>query len=181
MKNKFLLIGVFIFAFAVSAYAVNGSNNPEIGNQAQQQAQTANQGETSRAQVANAVQEMLQVAERNEEFGQQIKTIAQNHNQNQEKIEASLQKTQGRGGFVKFFVGPNYNEINNIKEILDINEEQVNQLNQIKNQLINQADQQQLKEQVRVLEQANLEVESSLEVEKKGFSLFGWMFRLFAR
>lgn len=95
MKNKFLLIGVFIFAFAISAYAVNGSNNPEIGNQARQQAQTTNQGETSRAQVANAVQEMLQVAERNEEFGQQIKTIAQNHNQNQEKIEASLQKTQG--------------------------------------------------------------------------------------
>jgi hypothetical protein len=240
MKNKILVVGVFVFIFilATNMYAIaqNGDTgmgnqmqqriqidnqsendqiqtqnreqvqlemNVEMGNQVQQQNQVQNQGETSqlqnseqqqtqtqknlslneqrRSQVANAVQEMLQVAERDSEMGQQIRIIAQNQNQNQEKIEDSLQKVQSRSGFVKLFIGQNYAEINNIKKMLMQNKEQIEQLNQIKNQLVNQDDQQQLNEQVQVLEQTNLQVGSSLEAAQKGFSLFGWMFRMFAK
>ena len=175
----------------------------EAGNQVQNQNQTQNQGEVKqlqnseqqqtqsktgsalseqrKSQVANAVQEMLRVAERNDGVGQQIKIIAQNQNQNQEKIEASLQKVQNRSGFAKFFIGANYGEINNAKKILEQSQEQIQQLNQIKNQLSNQGDQQQLVEQIRTLEQANLQIENSLETDQNGFSLFGWMIRLFSK
>ena len=171
------------------------------GNQVQNQNQVKNQGEANqiqtsgqqgtqsgsavaqqrRSQVANAVQEMLQVAERNGGIGQQVKTIAQTQTQNQEKLEASLQKVQSRSGFAKFFVGPNYGEINNAKKILEQNREQIKQLNQIKTQLSNQGDQQTLTQQIQTLEQANLEIENSLGTAQKGFSLFGWMFKLFSK
>ncbi|MFH0955627.1 MAG: hypothetical protein V1801_00190 [Candidatus Falkowbacteria bacterium] len=175
------------------------------GNQVQNQNQIKNQGETNqiqnseqegtqnknkagsvvaeqrRSQVANAVQEMLQVAERNGGIGQQVKTIAQTQTQNQEKLEMSLEKVQSRGGFAKFFVGPNYGEINNAKKILKQNREQIERLDQVKNQLASQGDQQQLAEQIKTLEQANLEIENSLGTAQKGFSLFGWMFRLFSK
>jgi len=137
--------------------------------------------EQRRSQVANAVQEMLQVAERNGGIGEQIKTIAQNQNQNQEKIEMSLQKVQKRSGFAKFFIGADYGEIKNAKKLLEQNQEQAQQLDQIKNQLLNQSDQQQLTEQIKALEQNNLQIEDSLETSQKGFSLFGWMFRLFSK
>jgi len=178
-------------------------NGNEEGSQVQNQNRVQNQGEVTqlqnnkqqqtqsqtgsalaeqrRSQVANAVQEMLQVAERNGGIGQQIKTIAQNQNQNQEKIEASLQNVQNRSGFVKFFIGANYGEINNAKKILAQNQERIQQLNQFKNQLSNQVDQQQLTEQVQTLEQANIQIENSLETAQNGFSLFGWMFRLFSK
>ena len=135
----------------------------------------------ARSQVANAVQEMLQVAERNGGIGEQIRVIAQNQNQNQEKIENSLLQVQSRKTFTKFIVGPNYGEINNAQKMLEQNRQNLEQLNQIRNQIVDQVDSQQLLEQIQVLEQANLEIEDSLESAQKGFSLFGWLFKVFSR
>ncbi len=134
-----------------------------------------------RSRVANAVQEMLHVAERNGGLGKQIRTIAQNQNQNQERIEANLERVQSRSRIVRFFIGPDYSEINNADSILRQNREQIEQLNQIKNQFTNQSDQQQLTEQIRVLEQANSQIEESLTSEQRKFSLFGWLFRSFSK
>lgn len=211
MSIKLLMIGVLtmIFTIASSAYAVgpNSKNETETGIQAQQQTQTANQGEANkiqaqnvvqqetqsqnksdsvtaeqrRSQVANAVQEMLQVAERNDGIGQQVRIIAQTQTQNQEKIEASLQKAQSRSVFARFLIGPDYGEINNAKKLLEQNREQISQLNQVKDQLANQGDAQNLIQQIQTLEQANVEIENSFRTAQKGFSLFGWMFRLFAK
>ncbi|MFH1890490.1 MAG: hypothetical protein ABIJ91_02925 [Candidatus Kuenenbacteria bacterium] len=137
--------------------------------------------EQRRSEVASAVQEILQVAERDSGVGQQVKIIAQTQAQNQEKLEASLQKVQNRSGLVKFFVGPNYEEINNAKNLLEQNREQIKQLDQIKNQLTNQDDQQKLTEQIQLFERSNQEIENSLDISQKGFSLFGWLFRLFTK
>ncbi len=134
-----------------------------------------------RSQVANAVQEMLHVAERNSNLGQQIRVIAQSQNQNQEKVDANLERIQSRSRILRFFIGPDYNEISNANGILEQNREQIEQLNQIKNQITNQSDQQQLAEQIQVLEQANLQIEESLIPEQRKFSLFGWLFRSFSK
>jgi hypothetical protein len=131
-----------------------------------------------RSQVANAVQAMLQIADRNGGIGQQVRVIAQSQTQNQTKLEANIEKIQSRGGFAKFFVGPNYGEIKNAQKTLEQNKEQIRQLNQIRVQLSNQGDQQQLVAQIRILEQANLEIENSLTDAKGGFSLFGWLNKL---
>ncbi len=167
---------------------IQNKDSTSTGSQVQnkEQVETKNQmGSTTstqrRSEVANAVQEMLQVAERNGGIGQQVKVIAQNQTQNQEKIEASLEEAQSRGDFAKFFIGPKYSEINDAKELLAQNREEIKQLNQVKNQLMNQADQEKLLEQVQVIEEANLEIENSLDEAQKGFSLFGWAFRLFSR
>src|SRR3989338_1570659 len=161
----------------------NSSANPK-----NQNSQTTKESETSlqvaeqrRSEVASAVQEILQVAENDNGIGQQVKIIAQTQTQNQEKLEISLQKVQSRSGFAKFFVGPNYGEINNVKKLLEQNREQIKQFGQIKNQLANQDDQQKLTEQVQLLEQSNQEIENSLNVSQNGFSLFGWIFRFFAK
>ncbi|MFA5124875.1 MAG: hypothetical protein WC473_03610 [Patescibacteria group bacterium] len=134
-----------------------------------------------RSQVANAVQELLQVSERNGGIGEQVRVIAQSQNQNRENLEASLEKVQNRSGLAKFFVGPDYGEINKAQKFLEQNREQIQQLNQIKDQFVNQGDQQMLIQQIQILEQADLEIGNYLGTAQKGFSLLGWMFRLFAR
>ncbi len=100
---------------------------------------------------------------------------------NQGELETSLQKVQSRGGLAKFFLGPDYGEINNAKKLLEQNREQIKQLDQIKSQLANQADQQKLTQQVQLLEGTNQQIETSLNEAQKGFSLFGWVFRLFTK
>ncbi len=134
--------------------------------------------EQTRSEVANAVQEMLSVADRAGGIGSEIKVIAQAQNENQLKIENSIKNIEGRNGFVKFLIGPDYNEVDNAQKALSQNKEQITQLNQIKAKITNQADQQVLANQISILEKANVNIETSLNQSQGGFSLFGWLFRI---
>lgn len=138
----------------------------------------SNPSEQRKSQVASAVQTMLQIAERSGGIGQQVRVIAQTQTQNQIKLEANLEKIQSREGVVKLFVGANYGEIKDAQKTLEQNKEQIRQLNQIRTQLSNQGDQQQLAEQIKVLEQSNQEIETLLTDAQSGFSLFGWLNKL---
>lgn len=148
-------------------------------NQEQVKAQDGTANATQRrSEVANAVQEMLQIADRNGGIGQQVRTIAQAQNQEQEKIEASLEKIQDRNGFAKFFIGPNYGEIKNAEKLMEQNQEKIQKLTELKN-MVSLTDQQALGEQIKILEQANLQIQNQLNNASNGFSLLGWMFKLF--
>ena len=154
------------------------------GNQVQQQNQSQfglENAQQRKSRVANAVQEMLQIAEGNESIGQQIKTIAQIQNQNQIKIEESFKKVQSRNGFVSFFIGHDYKEINNAEKKIKQNLAQIDLLNQFKNQLTGEMDQYNLSEQIQILKETNLTIEESLKNYEKSFSLFGWAFKLFSK
>ncbi|MFA7654364.1 MAG: hypothetical protein WCX97_05035 [Candidatus Magasanikbacteria bacterium] len=163
-------------------------NGSELGNAIQNREQKeitvqvgdeASVGEQRRSQVANAVQEILQIADKNSGIGEQVRVIAQAQNQIQEKLDASLQKIQNRSKLIKFFIGLNYNEIKNTKKVLEQNREQIEQLNELRTQLVNQVDLQNLTSQIQTLEQANTMVENSLNNIQSGFSLFGWLVKLF--
>jgi hypothetical protein len=73
-------------------------------------------------------------------------------------------------------MGPKDSEIKNAKELLMQKQEQVKKLVELKNQLKNEGDQKTLEEQIKILEEFNLEIDTTLEKEQKGFSLFGWLF-----
>ena len=179
MKSKISIVIILVACFVLSGDVFagmpkegNGQNNRQIQN---------NEVGQVRSRVANTVQEMLQVAERNEGMGSQIRIIAQNQNQNQERIESGIEKVQNRNSLTKFFVGPDYKEINKVQEIVEQNSQQIEQLIQIKDQFIDSDDQQQLIEQIQSLKQANLQVEDSIQGLQKGFSLFGWLFKLISK
>lgn len=150
--------------------------------QIQQRDQTQSTTATMRrSAVANAVQEMLRVADRVGGIGEQVRTIAQAQNQDQEQLEARLKKIEERGRVAKFFLGANYSEIRDAEKIIEQNRLRIQQLNEIKSQITNSGDQQALTEQISTLEQESSQTEDSLKRAQKGFSLLGWMFRLFAK
>ena len=135
----------------------------------------------NKSDVANAVQQMIQIADKNQGIGAQIKVIAQNQVQNQESLKTNLEKIQSRSGLAKFLIGPDYGQIKNAEKTIEQNREQIKQLNQIKSQITNQGDQQILTEQIKILEQANQEAQNSLNAAQGGFSLLGWLFKMFAK
>lgn len=137
-----------------------------------------NSSEQRKSQVANAVQAMLQVADRSGGIGQQVRVIAQNQVQNEAQLENGVDKIQSRSGFVKLLIGPDYGEIKNAQRLLEQNREQIRQLNQLRTQLSNQGDQQQLSQQISLLEQNNQQLETILDDAQGGFSFFGWLNRL---
>ena len=115
------------------------------------------------------------------EVGQEIKIVAQTQIQNQGELETGIQKIQSRSGFAKFFIGPNYSEIKSSQKLLEQNREQIQKLNEARTQIVNQGDQLQVIEQIQALEQVNQQIETLLSESQKGFSLFGWLFRIFSR
>ncbi|HRY60070.1 MAG TPA: hypothetical protein P5096_01690 [Patescibacteria group bacterium] len=165
----------------------NQGEDSQIQNQVQNQAQTETKSNASemgvqrRSRVATAVQEMLQIADRNGGIGQQVREIAQAQNQEFEDAEASLTRAQERTGFVKFFIGPNYGKIYDAEKRMERVQERIQELIQLKTQLSNSGDQQLLQQHIQNLEQVKTELQNKLQEEQKGFSLFGWAFRLFAK
>lgn len=131
-----------------------------------------------RSQVANAVKEILMVAERSGGIGEQIRTIAQTQNQAQEQAEEAIQKAQKRSKFAKFLIGPNYGQLKKVEESLGVNAEQLKQLKELKNQVENSEDVAILEQEIYNIEQARADLELEVKNEKKGFSLFGWMNKL---
>jgi len=134
-----------------------------------------------RSQVANSVQEMLMVAERNAGVGQQIRTIAQAQNQVQKQAEEAIQEAQKRSKFTKFFIGPNYGRLKQVEENLGVNTEQLKELKELKGQVENPEDVAILEQEIAKMEQVGADLDLEIKNEKKGFSLFGWMNRLFSK
>lgn len=139
------------------------------------------ESEERKSAVALAVQEMLQVADRVGGIGEQVRVVAQNQVKVQAELETKLENIEKQSGLSKFFFGPKYGEIKVAKEILVQNREQITQLNELKLEISNEADQKILMEQIELLERANMEIEASIDASKNSFSLFGWLAKVFVK
>lgn len=133
-----------------------------------------------RSQVANSVQEMLRVADRVEAgLGERIRVVAQEQNQIQEQAEAGLEQIKNRNKFVRFFIGPNYGEINSVEKRLENHSEKLEELKQIKDEIVSETDVSAIQTQIQAMEQVSEELKTELQKQEEGFSLFGWLNRLF--
>lgn len=139
------------------------------------------ESEERKSSVALAVQEMLLVADRTGGIGEQVRVVAQNQVQVQAELENKLENIEKQSSLSKFLFGPKYSEIKVAKEILVQNREQITQLNQVQVEITNEADQKILMEQIELLERASMEIEASLDASEEGFSLFGWLAKVFVK
>lgn len=135
--------------------------------------------ETRRSQVANAVQAMLAVADRDGGIGEQVRTIAQEQEKNFEDVEAGLEKIQNRNKFIRFILGADYKEIKKAKDLLEQADNGTQELTRLRDQVHDSVDQAAMQEQLQTLSQIRDQVQAKLDEAQKGFSLFGWLARLF--
>jgi len=136
-------------------------------------------GEQRRSQVANAVHQMLQVADRVGGIGEQVRVIAQSQQQNHEEVENELDKIKERSGFTKFFIGPKYEEIEKAKDLIKQDKEKITKLEELKSTLTSEEDKVKVDEQISIIKGAITEVEKIVGEEQTGFSLFGWLAKIF--
>ncbi len=161
---------------------LENSESEQIDKNINQKSQAQNERALSRrSQVANAVQAMERVATNNQGIGDQVRIIAQNQNKIQEEAEKALKTTQKRGGFAKFLIGPNYGEIKTVEDRLENHVQNVNELKTLKEQIQDSPDAVLLDKQIQVMEEVTAELRGEVASEKRGFSLFGWLFRLLSR
>jgi len=173
-----------------SGYQVQNRNEVQTKNQGTESAlQVMNQEQESLRASGSARQKMSVVAQRvgqlleggERGFGQQINEIAQEQQEAQGEIGKQLGKLESRGGFLKKLVGPDYRAIKNLRGQIEQNRVRIGQLEGLKNQLQNSADQTQVQEVIMALNDQNTALQEQVELEGGVGSLFGWLFKLFAK
>ena len=134
-----------------------------------------------RSRVANAVQEMLVVADRNGGIGQQVRVIAQQQKEMHETIEQSVQQVKERSKFVRFLIGPRYQQLKNAEDSLQDNRNQYSQKLEDLRMQMNQVDADLMNEQIQKIQQVSEDIGSEIKQARKGFSLFGWVVKMFVK
>ena len=160
-----------------------GSPAPQ-GEQVQNQNQAKTQNQAEETQLMVATQHMEQLMEMEglkEEVGNKVRTLAQEQVQAQTLTQTQLNKLESKSSLMKKLFGPDYGAIKNLKHQMEQNRLRIQQLEQLQNQVANQADETQLQEAVQALVEQNTNLEEQIQAEEQIGSLFGWLVRLFYR
>lgn len=131
--------------------------------------------------VGQTVEELLTTQGAKAGIGQQVSEVAKEQQQAQREIEGELGKLEVRQGWMKKLFGPDYKAIKNLNQQIERNRVRVRQLEELQNQVTNQVDQTQIQEAVQALVEQNTALEEQIQAEEQVGSLFGWLFRLFAK
>lgn len=133
-----------------------------------------------RSTVATAVQEIIKATEDTKGgIGEQVRVIAQAQNNNQNEVEAKIQKVEERNAFSKFLFGVSYGELKNAKKILENSKEEIVALDELKDKITDKKDLEVINSQIEAIKKVITETEAEIESSDNGFSLLGWMFKLF--
>jgi len=130
--------------------------------------------------VAAQVQDLLKVRTTGG-IGEQVRQIAQEQTQAQDQIQTELGKVEGRGGFLKSLIGPDYQALKNMQKAMEQNQLRIGQLEQLQNQLANQSDIVMVQETIQALTEQNTALQDRVNLEERVGSMFGWLFKLFVR
>ena len=111
--------------------------------------------------------------------GPQVQKMAQEQAQAQEEIQSQLKKLDSRSGLVKKLFGQNRGAVEGLRQQIEQNRVRIRQMQEVKNQVYNQADQVQLQEAIQLMENQNTSLQNRLSLEEGEVGLFGWFFNLF--
>lgn len=131
-------------------------------------------------EVALFVHNLKELGEIEGGIGQQVNIVAQAQSDSQTKIDESIKEVEDRSGFTEFLIGPKYGSIAEIQTAIVENQTRIKVLSDLANQLTNPAVKQVLQDQVAILTQQNTNLQKFITESQDGFSMFGWLAKLFA-
>lgn len=148
--------------------------------QNENQIQTQNQGEETQLMVATQqMQKLMDMEGLTGEVGTKIRTLAQEQVQAQTQIQTQLNKLESKSNFMKKLFGPDFGAIKNLNQQVEQNRLRIQELQQLQNQVTNQADKTKLQEAIQTLLNQNTSLQEQVRAEEKVGSIFGWLVKLF--
>ena len=149
-------------------------------------AQTNQQGQTGQQMAGNrgiktATENLNRVTERNNnpEIGKQVRSMIQNHQKLQARTMTALHQMSQRNQAIKFLIGPDYKNAGQVRSDVVNLRNDIKQLEQIKDDSL-PADAGDIQEAIDELQIEADGLENQLAEQLSGFSLFGWLAKLFA-
>ena len=163
------------------------------GNLVQNQVQTKNASEDSQLNVntqeslgfkavverMDLVGEKLEELGDNEGLGVQVGEVVKLQKQAQGEIEQGLNKLETRSMWVKRLLGADSKALGELRKQMEQNEERIMLLQELKTEVANQAEAEQIQEAILAMVEQNNALGDQIRAEEKTKGLFGWLFRLF--
>jgi len=132
------------------------------------------------SEVAKYVEQLLQIRTTGG-IGDQVRLFAREQNQAQTQTQEQIDRLESRKGIARSLLGPDYNAIKSLNELFEQNRIRILRLEALQNQLSNQEDITAVQETIQALIQQNTALQEVINSEEQTRSLFGWLFKLFAR
>jgi len=132
--------------------------------------------------IETAIQNLNRVAERdnNPEIGEQVRSMVQNHEKVQIRTKEALHQMSQRNQAVKFLIGPDYKNAGQVrKDVVGLRND-IKKLEQINGDSLPTTDAGDVQGAINELQVEADELETQLTERLSGFSLFGWLAKLFA-
>jgi hypothetical protein len=131
--------------------------------------------------VATQVEALLANRTMKGGIGEQVREIATAQKQAQEQVEDQLGQVENRKGLLKSLIGPDYKALKNMENQVAENQLRIEQLTELKTQLTNQSDITMVDSAIQALIEQNTELQETVTDESQSKSMFGWLFKLFAK
>jgi len=143
---------------------------------------TQNKGEDTELRVVTQqMQQLMQMEGLEGQVGEKVKTLAREQSQAQTAIQIQLNKLETRSNFLRKLFGPDFAAVKNLNYQIEQNRLRISSLQQLLNQVQNEADKDQLQLAVESLSQQNVSLQEQVQAEEKAGGVFGWFVRLFYR
>ena len=134
-----------------------------------------------RSSVAQQIQKLLSTGPAAGGIGDQVREWAKAQNQVQTKIQENLANVENKGNAAKFLFGPDYKAIGELKMEMEQNRVRVQQLEQLKLKLQNQADITNVQEMIALINEENTALQERISLEEAQPSIFGWLMKLLVK
>ena len=131
--------------------------------------------------IGKATQSLSRVAEstNNPKIGEQVRTMVQNHQQIQTKVQTAVQTMSKRSGIAKFLLGPDYKNAGQVRSnIVDLRND-IDKLERMKADAT-ASDAEDIQMAIDELQAEADVLDTQLEEQLSGFSLLGWLARRLA-
>ncbi len=128
-------------------------------------------------QVRSAVHALLAMEGLAGGIGKQVSDIAKEFNNSVKATIMAEEKVQSRGAFARFFAGGDHEAAEELENEVNQNRQRIEQLKQLKTQVMNGEVQAVFQEQIQLAEKEQERLQQMAQEEKSSKGLLGWIWK----
>jgi len=183
MKNRFLIYLVILLAIGlIFAPTTLIAQEPSRGGETEIEDESDDGTASSEVRLRFINRRLERVQERvnNESLRGEIQERVQNQAEATERIQNALEKIEGRPAYLRFLIGPDYKNAGELRSQIVRLRNEIRQLTNLKERLSG-TEAEEVQTTIDELETESNTLETNLQEKLTGFSLFGWLARLFVK
>jgi len=134
-----------------------------------------------RSKIAEVARQLVVVAGKDRNIGEEVRQIAQDQNDSNERATKAMEAVETRGKFKTLLLGTDYKNIGALRSELVTTQNHIDRLTKAKERATSETVKAGLDAQIAALKEAQSNVESFIKENESKFSFLGWVVRLFNR